>query len=209
MAHQKLTKQLMPWGRVLLEPLIALQLVRKMWEFLEPGCSWKSWQRPAICIYPEPDATSPQHPVLFLEDTADCAWWEVAILLYQSQFSPCHNSFAVQPTSLNRQAGIRPVRNFKCCLKSKSYKIIFYAEFSFTVFFVVKNRDKNCCWIWKCWEIAVFNFLSFPRAFDINRCYFAEKCDVETVPKDANFTLIINLSGANESFILLSTKSFP
>jgi hypothetical protein len=57
--------------------------------------------------------------------------------------------------------------------------------------------------------MAVFNFLSFPRAFDINRCYFAEKCDMETVPKEANFALIISLSGAKRVFHFAVDKILP
>lgn len=122
------------------------------WETGSPSISGKTLgifgtrifmcQRPAVSTYSGPDATNPQDRILFLEDPASYAWWDVAILLYQSQFSPYRGSFAVDSMSLNSQDGNRPVRHFKDCLRSEIRKIIFYVEFSFTVFVVKQTEIK-------------------------------------------------------------------
>jgi len=59
------TKELPPWGKVLLEKVIFAQVAKKLAVFMEPKNSVSSL-KPAIGPYPEPEKSSPHFHTRFL-----------------------------------------------------------------------------------------------------------------------------------------------
>jgi hypothetical protein len=55
--------KLIPWRWALLEKLPVMQLLKNFQTFMEPKSSLSCSQEPSTGPYPEPDQSSPYHPI--------------------------------------------------------------------------------------------------------------------------------------------------
>jgi hypothetical protein len=60
------TNQITSWSRALLEKLAVVWLFKNFQEFYEPKGSLPRSKEPSTGPYPEPDQSSPHHPILSL-----------------------------------------------------------------------------------------------------------------------------------------------